>query len=276
MEEVVFLNNKFLPVKEVGLSALSTGVLNSWGVFETMRSYNQRIVYFEEHLKRIKNCSKLIAIKFPHSLNKLKKIIRQTIKINGFKDAYIRLTLWKSEQRTDTLIIVKKYNPYPAQKYIKGFSAGVSRFKQNENSFLARIKTTNRLLYELSFQEAKQKGFDEAVILNNRGHISEASRSNLFFAKDNSLFTPHLECGCLDGITRKVIFGFAKHSKIKIYEGSFGIPDLYQADEAFLTNSLMGVMPLTSLEQQAIGKAKCGRITENFIKKYNLLLKNGT
>ncbi|OGX18462.1 MAG: hypothetical protein A3K83_05575 [Omnitrophica WOR_2 bacterium RBG_13_44_8b] len=276
MQELVFLNNKFLPAKEARLSALSPGVLYGFGVFETMRSYNSRIVYFDEHLKRIKNSSHLIAIRFPYTRRRLKQIIRKTVKINRVRDAYVRLTLWKSTQQADTLIVVKKYDPFPLQKYKTGFSAGVSSFRQNEFSFFPGIKTTDRLLYELSLQEAKNRGFDEAVILNSRGYISEATRSNIFFVKDKALFTPKSECGCLDGITRNIIFDFARDSKIKIYQGNFTIQDLYRAEEAFLTNSLMGIMPLAAVEKQRIGKAKCGQITAHFIKQYTFLLTHGT
>ena len=276
MEEIVFLNNKFLPAKEARLSALSVGVLYGFGVFETVRSYNSRIVYFDQHLKRIKNSSHLIAIRFPYTLMKLKQIIRETIKINRVRDAYVRLTLWKSTQQADTLIVVKKYDPFPLQKYKTGFSAGVSSFRQNEFSFFSGIKTTARLLYELSLREAKNKGFDEAIILNYRGYISEATRSNIFFAKKKALFTPKLECGCLDGITRKIVFDFAQDSKIKIYQGNFTTQDLCRAEEAFFTNSLMGIMPLAAVEKQSIAKRRCGQITSHFIKKYTSLLTHGT
>ena len=275
MEETVFLNNEFLPAKQAKISALSPGVLCGVGVFESMRSFKSRIVYFSQHLKRIKNSSQLMAIGFPYSLDRLTQIIRKSLRISGLRDAYVRLSLYQRTQGADILIIVKEYRPFSLKKYQAGFSAGVSRFRQIEDSFLSNIKTTNRALYELSLQEAKNNGFEEAVILNTRGYICEATRSNIFLAKDKALFTPGLECGCLDGVTRKVVFDFAKESKIKLYQGNFTLRDLSSADEAFLTNSLMGVMPLTRVEGQAIANGACGKITAQFRKKYNLLLKNG-
>lgn len=273
MKEIIFLNGEFIPQVEAKVSVLTPGFLYGWGLFETMRSYHNRIVYFTQHLIRIKNSCKLMDMKFPYSQAKLKEIIKRTVKINGFKDAYVRLTLWKSDSGTDILIMVRKYQPYSSKKYQNGFRVCICPFRQNENSFFARLKTINYLLYRLAYLEAKDKGFDEAIILNNRGYIADGSRSNIFLVKDKEIFTPALECGCLDGITRRVIFDLAKKHNIRIYEGNFTLQDLYAADEAFLTNSLMGVMPLTSLERETIGKDKCKKLTKFFIGRYHSLLR---
>ena len=238
-----------------------------------MRSYRNNIIYLDQHLKRIKESSGLIKLILPYPLSTLKKIIKDIVNINLLKDAYVRLTAWKSETSADILVVARKYHTYSLKKYKQGFSVCVSGFRQNEHSFLARIKSTSYLLYQLAYLEAKEKGFDEAIILNSRGYIAEASRSNIFLVKDSQLFTPSLTCGCLDGITRRVIFDLAKKYHLKIFEGNFTLSDLYDSDEAFLTNSLMGVMPLRSIEKQNRG---VGRITKFFMKKYNALLKNGT
>ena len=275
MQEIIFLNGKFTSHDEAKISILTPGFLYGWGLFETMRAYNNRIVYFDAHLERLKRSARLLDIRCPYSLAKVKEIIYEAVKINGLRDAYIRLTLWKSESGADTLIIAKKYQPCSSQKYKKGFRASISPFRQNENSFLAQLKTTNYLLYRLAYAKAREKDFDETIILNHKGNIAEASRSNLFFIKDKELFTPSLECGCLNGITRRVIFDLAKKYHIKAYEGAFSILDLYACDEAFLTNSLMGIMPLVSVEERRIGRGRSRyKLTRFFIEKYKSLLRN--
>lgn len=275
MQEIIFLNGKFIPEEESQISVLTPGFLYGWGLFETMRAYNNRIVYFDAHLERLKRSARLLDIRCPYSLARFKEIIYEAVKINGLRDASIRLTLWKCESGADTLIIAKKYQPCSSQKYKKGFRASISPFRQNENSFLAQLKTTNYLLYRLAYAKAREKGFDEAVILNQKGNIAEASRSNLFFIKDKELFTPSLACGCLNGITRRVIFDLAKKYHIKAYEGVFSILDLYACDEAFLTNSLMGIMPLVSVEGHRIHRGRSRyKLTRFFIEKYKSLLGN--
>ncbi len=268
MKEIIFFNGKFVPAEQARAPILTPGFLYGFGLFETMRAYNNRIVYFEAHLERLKRSARLLDIRCPYSLAKIKEIIYEAVKINGLRDAYVRLTLWKSERGADILIIAKKYQPYPSRKYNKGFCACISSFRQNEDSFLAQLKTTNYLFYRLAFTQAIQKGFDEAIILNNKGYIAEASRSNLFFIKNRELFTPSLESSCLDGITRRVIFDIAKKYHIKAYEGNFSIPDLYACDETFLTNSLMGIMPLVSVENQRLGKGTAGKLTQFFMEQY--------
>jgi branched-subunit amino acid aminotransferase/4-amino-4-deoxychorismate lyase len=213
--------------------------------------------------------SRLIGIKPYYNDGEIKAVIRKAVKLNGSNDSYVRLTLWKSEGRDGILIIVREYSPYPLKKYLAGLRACVSKFRQGENSFLSGIKTTSRVILELAYACAKEKRFDEAIILNNRGYIAEASRSNIFFVKGNELFTPSLACGCLKGITRQVIFDLAGKYNIRVNEGEFTPGDLYNAEEVFLTNSLMGVIPLVSVEKISIGRDAL--LTRFFINKYNSL-----
>lgn len=271
-EEIVFLNGKFISPQEAKISPLCPAFLYGLGLFETMRSYNGNIVYFDSHLRRIKKSAGLIGINFPYPIIKIKEIIKEAVKRSGFRDIHLRLTLWNSGAGTDILVVARKYQPPLQKKYKQGLRACISLLRQEEKSFLAGIKTSNRLLYELSYQQAKNKEFDESIILNNIGYISEASRSNIFFIQDKQLFTPSLECGCLRGITRKVIFDLAKKYSIPLNEGKFRLDDLYNSDEAFLTNSLVGVMPLTSIENRIIGKGESGRLTRFLIRKYNYFL----
>jgi len=272
MKEIIFLNGKFVCFEEAMVSVLSPGFLSGYGVFETMRSYRKNIVYLEEHIQRIRVSCSLLRIKFPFATAELKIAVNKAIKRSGFQDNYIRLTLWKEDFATGNSIIVKQYHPYSVQKYTAGFRGSVCPFSKEEGSVLASIKTSSRLLYEIAFAQAQEKKFDEAILLNSRGFICEGSRSNLFFVQGKELFTPSLECGCLNGITRKVVLDLARQQNIKCYEGRFTLSDLLTAKEAFLTNSLVGVMPLAAVEDKLIGKARSGELTGFFIARYKRLL----
>ncbi len=212
----------------------------------------------------------------PYSSAKLKGLIRETVGVNRLSDARVRLILYKSAKGAGILITARQYRPYPASKYLRGFSLCISRYRQAENSLFSRIKSTNRLLYQLSYEEARQKNFDDALILNNRGYVCEASRSNIFLVKSNALFTPALDCGCLGGITRRVMFALARKYGIRAHECSLTAQHLRYAEAAFLTNSLMGVMPLASLEGQKIGGGATDKTVEFLMRKYNLLVTDGT
>lgn len=233
-----------------------------YGVFETMRSYRGKIIYLDAHLERLKNSSAWLGLRLPHSTGELKKIIAGKVEEGGFRDAHIRLTLWKKAHSALVSVEVKEYHPYPLKKYRQGFKVCIAPYRQNEGSMLTQLKSTNRLLYELAYNFAKSKGLDEAVILNSRGNITEGSRSNIFLVKGKELFTPGLDCGCLPGITRRAVWDLAKKYHIGVYEGAFTMRDFADSDEVFLTNSLMGIMPVN----------RCGKLTLFLSKKYHCLL----
>ncbi len=270
---MVYLNGIFIAEDKAKISVFEPGFLSGLGLFETMRVYNNKIVYLKQHLERLRRSCQLINIDFLYLDTQLEEIIKRLVEANGIKDAYVRLTVWEGGDESGILVLTRKYKPPILKEYYQGFAACVSPFRQTENSFLAQLKTTNRLFYELGWRAAKDKGFNEAIILNSRGYLTEGTRGNIFFVKDKEIFTPALACGCLDGITRRVILDLAKDYNLKVYDGNFTLRDLYEADEAFFTNSLMGVMPLVSLERRKLGRGTAGRFTKFFLTKYNALLK---
>jgi branched-chain amino acid aminotransferase len=276
LDEFVFLNGQFLKPPEAKASVLGPGFLYGWGLFETMRFYNNNIICLDGHLGRLKKSGQLTNLRMPYPCAKLKALIKQTVRQNRLSDAYVRLTICKSDLAPQILITARQYHPYPASKYMRGFSLCISAYRQNENSLFSRIKSTSRLLYELAYAKARERKCDDALILNNRGYVCEASRSNIFVVKDNTLFTPGLDCGCLEGITRRIIFALAKGCGIKPYECNLTVQHLLDADSAFLTNSLMGVMPLAYLEGHKITGSAADKTVKLLMQKYNLLLKYGS
>lgn len=274
MKEIIFLNGKFVKAKDANVPMLSHGFFYGYGLFETMRCWNRKIVHFPGHIDRIEKSARLLEIKFPYDRNKIKRIIKQALERSGFSDNYIRLTVWKDDvEQVSISVIIKEYKPYPVLKYKKGFSVCVSAVRRDNNSFLSGIKSTSRAVLELAYSKARENNFDEAVFLNNLGYIAEASRSNIFFIRDNTLCTPSLECGCLEGITRGSILDLAKKYGVCVNEGKFTLNDLYGAQQAFLSNSLMGIMPLAYVNDKSIGAI--GKLTRFFMDKYNALFKRG-
>ncbi len=268
MKEVVFLNGKFISPQEARVSALSPGFLYGWGLFETMRSYNRNIVYFGRHLERLKKSAELLGLTPPYSPSRIKSLAAGAVERCGAKDVYLRITLWNSGSGAEFMILAKEYRPLKPEKYRCGLSACISPLRQAEDHFFARIKTTSRILYELSYRLAKNHNFDEALILNNRGYVCEASRSNIFFIKSGTLFTPALKCGCLPGVTRRVVFDIAKRCAIAVEEGNFTAEDLLKSEGAFFTNSLIGIMPLTRIENRPINNRRVHRLARLLMRQY--------
>lgn len=270
-KEITMLDGRTVSSENAKCALSDPGFLYGFGLFETMRAYNSRIVYLDKHIQRLRDSAKVLKIRFASSESFIKSI-KEAIKESKFSDARVRLTLWKTNDASSSLITVKKYTPYSAATYKKGFSLAAATQRQNEGSFLSKIKNNNRILYDVALEEARAKGCDEAILLNNSGYVAEASRSNIFTVKGDKLFTPSIECGCLNGITRQAIFNLAAKSKIKVEEGSLTVQDLYNSQGVFLTNSLMGVMPAYSLEGHVIPKSK---VIDLLRQKYQILIKNG-
>lgn len=235
------------------------------GLFETMRAYHGHIFGLDEHIKRLKDSAKIIGLAITASNQELRLLVNAAVKKNRYKDQRVKLIACKVEGKTNILIEVEKYLAYPAEKYYKGFRAVVSDALQDKSCVNYCVKSLERSFYERAYSKAKAVGADEAIILNTRNQLAEATRSNIFLIQQGRLLTPKISCGCLPGITRRVIIAIAKKNGIKVYEGIFGIPDLDAADEAFLTNSLIGVMPLGPV----------GEITKLFMREYKNLLQKG-
>ncbi|RJP29463.1 MAG: hypothetical protein C4533_00270 [Candidatus Omnitrophota bacterium] len=270
----VFFNGKFVDRHDLKASVLDEGFLYGYGLFETMRAYNNKILLLDQHIERMFVSAGLISFAMPYSSAKTRDIVESAVLKSGLKDAFVRLSCWRSKKINSILVIARKYKPYSSRVYKKGFSAIISRFTKDQDSMLSRIKSNNYLLCRLAFMEALSLKSDEAILLNNDGLICEGSRSNIFFVKNRRIYTPSLECGCLSGITRELIIKMILRSGLDVKEGKFGINQLYAADEAFFTNSLMGVMPLTKIGKLRINNSNTGKITEKLISDYDNLLKN--
>lgn len=270
----IYLNGKFVERQEAKISIFDPGFLYGQGLFETMRAYNGKIFRLDSHIERLCTFAPRINIKLNINANALKEAALRCIKENKLKDAYVRLTVWQSQtQEAGAALFAKSYNFLSEEDYQRGFKAVILHtFRQNEYSPLSGIKSANYLQLFLTYQEAKKHNVDEALLLNTQGMLAEASRANIFLIKDNCLITPSLECGCLPGITRDTALAIAKKEKIEAIETKVTPEDLKKADEAFLTNSLIELMPLVFVDNKPICKGTPGRITEKLLKSYRSLL----
>ncbi len=266
-----YLNGKLVSGDKVDLAVLEPGLFYGWGVFETLRSYKGKIVYLNEHLKRARHGCKIIKIDPNFSGLELQKTIRRGVRLIGEDDCKVKIIFFRTHTGTGILVSVKKYNPHFLKDGKSGFSVCITSIKKDEDSVLATVKSLNYLPFQLAYLEAKEKGFDEGLMLNKKGMLVEGSRSNIFVVKNSKLITPLLGSGCLSGVTRKAVFDIAKRSGIKFIEAGISPDSLRDSDEAFLTNSLIGVMPLVKFGNNKISRGSPGELTRFIQKKYSLL-----
>jgi branched-chain amino acid aminotransferase len=187
-------------------------------------------------------------------------------------DAYLRITISRGAGDigldpalcpTPTVVIMAKpLHPPSPEQYRHGVYLIVAKTRRNLPSALSpQIKATNFLNNILAKREAIAAGAFDSILLNWESHLTECTVSNLFFVRAGRLCTPALACGLLDGITRGIVLGLAKELKIPIDEGSFGVEEIYRADECFLTNTSMEVMPVTLVDGHPVGKGAPGLLT---------------
>jgi branched-chain amino acid aminotransferase len=287
MAEIIYLNGKLISRSKARLSPLDHGFLYGYGLFETMRAYNGHIFRLDSHLTRLR-CS-AESIRLTHSIltteegkQSLKAACMATLEANELKDARLRLTVSAGEgdmtpdpgtcSSPTVLITARNLAPLPPEKYETGFKTAVSFLRRNSQSPLSRLKSTCYMENVLARTAARAAGYDEAILLNEQGYLAEGSTTNIFLASNNELITPSLESGVLPGITREVVIEIARAANIKTLERQVELKALIEAEEAFVTNSILELIPLTWFEGKTIGTGKPGHLTKELMAAFKKLV----
>ncbi len=281
MSYAIFLNDTIIKETEGLLSAMDRGFLYGDGLFETLRTYRKNPFCLEDHVYRLSSSSKYFDIPFHHTLQQIRHIIEQLITQNGLSDAYIRMTLSRGQAShgliphhpcNPTFVIhAKPLTPYPPAWHTTGLSLKTSSFRRSDTCPISGHKTLNFMTNYLVKKEAIDHGYHDAIILNTNNQVAECAVSNVFIVEKNAVITPSLKTNILPGITRKIILRLCKESGIRASEEAFEMERVLAAEEVFITNSLMEVMPVSTIDGKPIGKAIPGAITKIVQDKYSLL-----
>lgn len=281
MEEVVYLNGKLMPRSQAKIGVLDYGFLFGYGLFETLRAYEGKVFRMEDHLNRLRDSADRIGIRL--DMPTVRQALLDTVKANGFADTRLRVTVTPGEgtmtpnlescHEPTVLVLAGDYHPYPPEKYEQGFKAVISAIRRNSLSPVTYLKSTSIMETMLARQEARRANADEALFLNEKGYLTEATGSNLFIVSKDVLKTPRLTAGLLPGVTRAVVFELAKRLGLKAREISVRPDGLFSADEAFVTNSLIEVMPLVRVNGRQIGRGKTGAVTRKLMQAYGETVK---
>jgi branched-chain amino acid aminotransferase len=287
MAEIIYLNGKLVSRSKARLSPFDHGFLYGYGLFETMRAYQGHIFRLDSHLTRLRCSAESIGL--THSIlttengkQSLKAACVATLEANKLEDARLRLTISAGEgdmtpdpskcSSPTVLVTAQELVPLPPEKYETGFRATRSSLRRNSQSPLSRLKSNCYIENILARMAARTAGCDEAILLNEQGYLAEGSTTNIFLASNNELITPSLESGVLPGITREVVLEMARAGKIKILERQVELKELIEAEEAFVTNSILEIMPLTWFDDKPIGTGKPGRLTKELLAAYKKLV----
>lgn len=273
----IWINNKFYSSDKAKISVFDRGFMYGDGAFETMRSYAGAVFKIDDHLRRLFSSLNGLKIRSPYSKRHLRKSIYECLKINNLQSAYIKIAITRGEGRfglghrdifiPNVVIVAKGFEGYPDRMFAKGISAKITGL-HNERSILSGIKSLNYLAFIMARLNAKQDGFDDAILMNTRGNITEGATSNIFLITGKTLITPSLDSGALPGITRNVIIDIAKRLNIPVKEKAVSRNELLRADEVFFTSSLAEVMPVTRIDSKCVGSGRPGEYTKLFAISY--------
>jgi len=272
----IYLNDRFVREGEAVVSVFDHGFLYGDGVYETIRSYGRRIFMRDQHLVRLRRSADAIGLTIPIPAHQWPALLHEAMTRNDVghehTDAYLRITISRGAGDigldpalcpTPTVVVMAKpLRPPSSEQYRQGVTLIVAKTRRNLPSALSpQIKATNFLNNILAKREAIAAGAFDSILLNWESHLTECTISNLFFVRAGTLCTPALACGLLDGITRDIVLSLAQELKIPVDEGHFGVSEIYSADECFLTNTSMEVMPVTMVDGHPIGKGAPGLLT---------------
>jgi branched-chain amino acid aminotransferase len=282
MAEIIYLDGRLIPRSKAKLSPFDHGFLYGYGLFETMRAYQGHIFRLDRHLARLRHSAETIGLANRLAAFDLEAACTQTLEANKLKDARLRLTVSAGEgdmtpdpstcSNPTILITTRNLVPLPPEKYESGFKAALSSPHRNSQSPLSRLKSTCYIENILARMAVKTAGYDEAILLNEQGYLAEGSITNIFLVSKGDLVTPSVESGVLSGITREAVLEIARASNLKTLERQVELKELIEAEEAFITNSVLELMPLTWFEGKPIGTGKPGQLTKELLAAYRKLV----
>jgi len=279
---LVYIDGKLFKTEEAKISVFDHGLLYGDGVFEGIRAYNGRVFKLNEHLDRLFKSAKFIMLNIPLTKEELTKAVIETIKANELRDAYIRLVVTRGPgdlgldprkcPKPTIIIIVDKITLYPKEFYENGLELITVPTRKNIQEALSPcVKTLNYLNSIIAKIEANNGGMLEAVMLNADGYVTECTGDNIFIVKNNTLLTPPLWVGILEGITRDTVMKIGKEMGIKVAENVLTRFDLFTADECFLTGTAAEVIPVIKIDKRIIGNGKPGEVTLKIMERFHEL-----
>ena len=274
----IWLNGNFVKWRDANIHVLNHGLHYASCVFEGLRIYNGRIFKLDEHIKRLFNSAKILDLEIPYDYESVVNITKEIIVKQNVSNGYVRPVVWRGSEMmaisakkgsTNLAIAAWEWPSYfSPEKLLEGIKLNVSKWlRPSPESAPTDSKAAGLyMICSLSKHEAEKLGFDDALMLDYRGYVAEATGANIFFVKDNELFTPIADC-FLNGITRQTVVEIAKENKIKTHEKHFKLDFLKTCDEVFLTGTAVEITPVSCIENFNFEERKLTKFLMSEFKK---------
>jgi branched-chain amino acid aminotransferase len=280
----IYLNGKFVDEDQARLSVFDHGLLYGDGVFEGIRSYNGLVFKLNEHVDRLFESAHTIMLKIPLSKAEMIEVVKESLRVNHLKDAYIRLVVTRGEgdlgldprkcAKPTIFLIADKIQLYPQSLYQKGLDLITVATQRNVPEALnPQIKSLNYLNNILGKIEAINAGYEEAIMLSSSGYVTECTGENIFVVKGKQLLTPPPYIGVLRGVTRQSVMDLGLKLKLDVREELLTRHDLFNADECFLTGTAAEIVPVVKIDGRMIGSGKPGPMTKKLQAGFHQLTK---
>lgn len=277
--DTVWLDGEFVDFDEANVHVLTHTLHYGLGAFEGIRCYQREdgqsaIFRLDDHVERLYDTCHLATIEIPWSKERLREACIEVVRRNGFEEAYIRpvvflgdgeMGLGATSNEVRTAVVTWEWGAYLGDEgLLKGIRAKVSSHNRHHvNSALLKGKINGQYVNSiLAKREAKQMGYDEAIMLDTEGYVSEASGENLFAVRGETIYTTPLGSSILEGITRDTVLTLADELGYEVVEQKFTRDFLYMSDEIFLTGTAAEVTPVREIDDRAIGAGEPGPVTE--------------
>jgi branched-chain amino acid aminotransferase len=275
--DLIWMNGEFVAWEDAKVHVLTHALHYGTGVFEGIRAYETElgtaIFRNRDHLDRLENSSKLYYMDLPFPKEQFREAMHELIVRNGFKSCYIRPLVWRGhgpmglnplENPVEAMIAVWEWAPYLGEEGQRnGVRARVSSYRRiSSDSLIPHSKASGQYLNSvLAKIESIKSGYDEAILLDDQGHICEGTGENVFVVKDGVICTPPQTAGILDGINRKSCIQIARDLGYELIERDVARSELPLADEVFLTGTACELTPLREIDDHPIGEGEPGPIT---------------
>jgi branched-chain amino acid aminotransferase len=245
----IFHNDRIVPIEQARLSPGQAGLLNGWGLFTTMRIFRGEAFAYERHWRRLEKDAGRIRLPFPFDPAQVRRHLKELLNANQVVEGaariymiYNRVGFWQSDEsmpQVDLILCTAGLPPHPEQARLN-----IAQHGRHAASPLAGVKVTSWLNNVWHLAEAQSQGWNEVILLNERGEVAECTTANIFSVKNGKVSTPPLSSGCLEGVTRGFLLEIAPRNGVSLVEQTLMPEDLYAADEVFITStnrSLLGV-----------------------------------
>ena len=276
--EKIWMDGELVPWHNAHVHVLSHAVHYGSGVFEGIRAYETSrgaaVWHLDEHLKRLFRSAKLYHTEIPYSRQALTQATKDVIHANGLNSCYVRPLVLRGygemgvnplDAPVNVVIAVWPWGAYLGEDALeRGVRIKISSWRRNnQNSLPAAAKATGQYINSvLAKVESLKAGYDEAIMLNEAGYVTDGSGENVFVVRDGALSTPPISAGCLDGITRGTVITLARDLGYEVREENIVRTDLYNAEECFFTGTAAELTPIREVDDRAVGEGHRGPVTK--------------